>query len=120
MYPMLSFDPRWKRVALGAGLCGVLLVVLCAGRPASAVRVVPQRTLQPVSADECTNYSMSRQSDGTGSAVRVVTATFEIKDENGVVRETVTVSKQLTTGESNSLNAAINTMKDAANVAANL
>ena len=110
----------WKRVLGVAAMSVVLLTVLCAGRPAAAVRVVPQRTLQPVTADECLTYSMTRQSDGAGGFVRVVTTTFEVLDENGVVREQVTVSKQLTTGESNSLNGAINVLKDLANVAANL
>lgn len=116
----LVLSRRWKRSLIGSALAGVLLVVLCAGRPAIAVRVVPQRTLQPVTADECLSYSMTRQSDGAGGFVRVVTTTFEIKDETGVVRETETVGDQLTTGESNALNGDINKFRDLANAAANL
>lgn len=111
---------RIRKVALASVFVVVATLSLCAGRPVSAVRVVPQRTLQPVTADECLSYSMTRQSDGAGGFVRVVTTTFEILDENGIVREQVTVGKQLTNGESNALNGSINTFRDLANTAANL
>lgn len=108
-----------KKLKTILGAVALVLGLLWAA-PSLADRVVPGYTLATITSAECTGISVARQSDGAGGFVRIVTATFEIKDETGVVREQVTVSKQLTTGESNALNGAINVLKDEANVAANL
>lgn len=50
--------------------------------------------LQPVTASDCTNLNVSKQNDGSGGFVLVVTYTFGIRDEVGTVREYGSVSHQ--------------------------
>ena len=69
---------------------------------AEAVRVVSY-TLQPVTAAECTNISISRQLDGQGSTVLVATFSFEVKDEVGAMRESGTTAAQLTPAQRTSI-----------------
>ena len=72
------------------------------GARAEAVRVVSY-TLQPVTAAECSNISISRQLDGQGGTVLVATFSFEIEDAGGAVRETGTTAVQLTPAQRTSI-----------------
>jgi hypothetical protein len=76
-------------------------------KPGTDAPITVNYTLQPVTAANCIALHMTRETDGAGGTVLVGSWTFEIVNENGVVRETITASKELTTGERNALNGQI-------------
>lgn len=83
------------------GAAAFVLALLWAA-PSPAVLLVSY-TLQPVTAANCLNVSVSRQTNGEGGTVLVTTFTFEVKDENGIVRETGATTIQLTPAQQSTL-----------------
>jgi len=81
----------------------IVAALLWVAEPVSADRVVAGYTLVPVTAAEATAIGITRQSDGQGGTAIVVTWTFEVKDSDGTVRYSTTVSKELTAGEKSQL-----------------
>ncbi len=61
-----------------------------------------QYTLQPVTAADCTSGAVVRGGDVLPAPL-MATYTFEIKDENGLVRETHSTSELLTSAQRTSL-----------------
>lgn len=70
--------------------------------------ILVQYTLQPVVAADCTSVAVVRVG-GSGGPL-MATYTFEVKDENGVVRESLTTSEQLTAGQRTALINLVNTV----------
>ena len=89
---------------LGTIIAAALFVLaLLWAAPSQANRAVAGYTLVPVTAANVTSMSISRQSDGQGGTVIVVTSTFEVKDNGGVVRYSASVAQELTPAQRTSL-----------------
>jgi len=94
----MTTTPTARRLLLGLLAAGALLAA-----SVYADRAVPGYTLVPVTAADCVSMTISRQSDGQGGTVIVTTTTFEVKDSQGTVRYTASVSHQLTPAQRTSL-----------------